>query len=317
MENKKWQEDFINDIPKESDDYFLMLTLSNGSISPILYKVVNGEIEHCNHLNDQVFKKYLDDWKEMTENGVHIFRYHNHQLAEHKLISHYNVELFNSNLCNLILFQEYGLYPVGDKDKEELQQSIKAEKIKDTLVYACYLNDTEKIMKCLEKANKGQLNKKLQYTGTPLGLCAQNDNLEAFKALVEKGADLSKTSLAYRPLRIAFQYSSDIVRYIYENHREQFIKEVSKDGFSIACHTTDVGLLELLRDLGCDMVGNKKQFPPLLNFADYNNTVGIQFLADNGVNMNVVNNYGQTALDRAKGKGNIEAIELLEKLMGI
>lgn len=38
------------------------------------------------------------------------------------------------------------------------------------------------------------------------------------------------------------------------------------------------------------MAGNKKQFPPLLNFADYNNTVGIQFLANNGVSMNIVNN---------------------------
>lgn len=67
--------------------------------------------------------------------------------------------------------------------------------------------------------------------------------------------------------------------------------------------------------MGCDMVCNKKQFPPLLNFADYNNVVGIQFLADNGVSMDVVNNYGQTALERAKGKRNTEAIELLEKLM--
>ena len=315
MENRNWYDDFINDIPREAEEYFLMLNLSSNSISPILYRVVDGEIEHCNHLNDEVFKKYSEYWKTMSDYGIHIFKYLNHKLSEHNLITHYNVEVDKSDVCKLLLFQEYGLYPVGDRDKEELKQSIKAEKIKDTLVYACYLNDTDKIMKCLEKANKGQLNKKLQYTGTPLGICAQNDNLEAFKALVEKGADLSKTSLAYRPLKIAFQYSPDIVRYIFENHKEQFVKEVSKEGFSIACHTTDISLLEIIRDMGCDMVCNKKQFPPLLNFADYNNVVGIQFLADNGVSMEVVNNYGQTALDRAKGKRNTEVIALLEKLM--
>ena len=317
MENRNWYDDFIEDIPKDAEEYFLMLTLTRNSISPILYRVVNGENEHSNHLNDEVFDKYLEYWKAMKDYGIHIFRYQNHKMTEHKLITHYNVELFDNEACQLILFQEYGLYPADEYDKEELKQSIKAEKIKDTLVYACYLNDTDRILKCLEKANKGQLNKKLQYNGTPLGICAQNNNLEAFRALAEKGADLSKISLADRPLKIAFQYSPDIVRYIYENFREQFVKEVSKEGFSIACHTTDVSLLELIRDTGCDMVCNKKQFPPLLNFADYNNVVGIQFLADNGVSMDVVNNYGQTALERAKARQNTEAIALLEHLMNL
>lgn len=102
------------------------------------------------------------------------------------------------------------------------------------MVYACYINDTDLILERVEKAGNAQLNKKFQYVGTPLGLCAENNNLTAFKAIVEKGADLIKISLCDRPLRIAFQYSPDIVRYIYENHREQFDKEVKKDGFSIA-----------------------------------------------------------------------------------
>lgn len=315
MNETNWQDVFINDIPRESNEYFLMLNLSKNSVSPILYKVVNGEIEHSNDLNTQVFNKYLNYWQAMTEYGLHIYQYINHSLNEHKLITHYNFELSNKSLCELTLFQEYNLYPANDTGKKELTNSIKAEKIKDTLVYACYLNDTDKIMSCLEKANKGQLNKKLQYVGTPLGICAQNNNLEAFIAIAEKGADINKASLAYRPLKIAFQYSPDIVKYIYEHHKDQFMKEVNQEGFSIACQTTDISLLEILRDLGCDMIGNKKPFPPLLNFADYNNIVGIQFLHDNGAKMDVVNNHGQTALDRAKKQGNVEAIDLLMKLL--
>lgn len=82
-----------------------------------------------------------------------------------------------------------------------------------------------------EGGKKGQLNKKMQYYGTPLGICAKNNNVDAFIAIVEKGADLNKVSLADRPLKIAFRYSPDIVFYIYENYREQFMKEIAKEGF--------------------------------------------------------------------------------------
>lgn len=311
-----WYEEFINDITRERDEYFLMLTVTENAHSPILYEVIDGEVKHCNQLNRKLTDKYFDDFQTITKPGVHIFRYQDHILSEQRVITHYNFELFNNNLCELLLFQEYGLYPVGDRSKAELQESIKAEKIKETLVYACYLNDTEKIMACLEKAKRSQLNKKMQYYGTPLGICAKNNNVEAFKAIVEKGADLDKVSLADRPLKIAFRYSPDIVFYIYENYREQFMKEIAKEGFSIACHTTDVRLLQLLKDHGCDMNCDRKQFPPLLNFADYNNVVGIRFLAEHGANLHVVNNYKQTALDRAKERQHEEAIQLLKELLG-
>lgn len=312
--DEKWYEDFINDITKETEEFFLTIRISPNVISPIVYKVVNGEIVHSNLLNEKVFEKYIKYWDTIKDYGLHIYRYVDKAFVEHKLIPYFNVELFDKDLCQLSLYQEYGLYPADEEDKEELKKSIKAEKIKDTLVYACYSNDMEKIMNYLEDANTSQLNKKLKCAGTPLGLCAKNNNLDAFVALVEKGADLNKVSLGERPLKIAFRHSPDIARYIYQNHREQFEKEVKKEGFSIALHTTDISLLEILRDMGCDMECNKKRFPPLLNFIDYNNVVGIQFLYDSGINMNIVNSYGQTAIERAMRSGNAEALALIEKL---
>ena len=65
MTHVRWQEEFIQDIPKDTDEYFLMLKLTYNSISPILYQVVNGELEHSNHLNDEVFDKFINDWKMM------------------------------------------------------------------------------------------------------------------------------------------------------------------------------------------------------------------------------------------------------------
>ena len=317
MSNNNWAENFIKDIPKKSDEYFLMVVRTSRSIAPILYEIKDGMAEHSNDLNDEIFDKYIQYWENNKETGLYIYRYINQSLSEHKIISHYNRELFDEELCYLVLNQEYGLVPVRECDKEQLKKSIKAEKIKDSLVYACYINDTNLILERVEKAGNAGLNKKFQYVGTPLGLCAENDNLVAFKAIVEKGADLNKTSLCDRPLRIAFQYSPDIVRYIYENHREQFEKEVKRDGFSIALYCKDRELLNLIKEMGCDMVCAKKQFPPLHNFADYNNTVGIQFLYDNGVSLDTLNVHGQTALERAERGGKKEAAELLRKLMNL
>lgn len=142
-------------------------------------------------------------------------------------------------------------------------------------------------------------------------MCKKN-NIVTFKAIAEAGATLGKVSLADTPLSIAFTYLPDIVKYIYTNFREQFDKEVLKKGFSLAIHTKDIELLQLLFDYGCDINCSGKPFPPLHNFADFNNIVGLKFFLDNGVDVNIKNQYKQTPIDRAKARNNQEAIDLLK-----
>lgn len=73
--------------------------------------------------------------------------------------------------------------------------------------------------------------------GTPLFICALHNDLESFKGIVEAGADLNKKSGGMTPLKCAMRYSSDIVRYIYENHIEQFDKEVKREVVGLAILT--------------------------------------------------------------------------------
>ncbi len=317
MENNRWYEKFMEDLSRDIKEYFLVVIVTSNSMQPILYEVIENEVSQSGQLDRKMFNKYFSDFEVTKERGVHIYRYQRNILVENKLIRFYNYELFSQDLSELLLFQKYGLYPREEDRKKILKKSIKAEKIKDTLVYACYLNDTDKILKCLENATKAQLDKRLQYYGTPLGICAENDNLIAFKAIIEKGADLNKTSLSERPLKIAFQYSPNIVYYIYENHREQFDKEVKCKGFLIAGYTTDIKLLELLKLSGCDMECDGKPSPPLHTFVDCYNMAGIQFLAEQGANLHIKNVHKQTALDRAKRYNNTEAIQLLEKFLAL
>lgn len=99
MLHYEWVNDYINIILKESEEYLVMLNLSYNFISSILYRVCNGKIEYNNHLDNNIFEKCQEYFKHMKEYGIHIFKYVCHKLYEHKIISHYNVELGYSEMC--------------------------------------------------------------------------------------------------------------------------------------------------------------------------------------------------------------------------
>ncbi|WP_240041434.1 ankyrin repeat domain-containing protein [Paenibacillus ginsengarvi] len=103
------------------------------------------------------------------------------------------------------------------------------------------------------------------------------------------------------------------MNYIRSVFPEVYQKEVEKKGFGIALHCTDEALLEGILQLGCDVNQEKKPFPPLHNFADLNNIIGIKFLLDHGANLECRNQYKQTALHRAIMRENVAAIEMLLK----
>ncbi len=247
----------------------------------------------------------------MRGRGILLIRVEADSVSSYKFIPLYNPELFTHDVFELILFQEYGVEPYDIERKQILKQSIKKEKIKETLAYACYENNTDKILKLVENAKLKDLDKKIAYCGTPLGLCARNNNIIGFTAIAGAGANVGKVSLADTPLEIAFTYSADIVKFICNNYREVFNKEVDKKGFSLAIHTKDTELLQLLFEYGCDINCNLKPFPPLHNFADYNNIAGLKFLIEHGADINTKNQYKQTPLDRAKAQNNQDAIDFL------
>lgn len=297
-----------------SSDAVVTVTKFAQSCSIGLYRVHEKEITSDNKAlsDNDMFQGLLEESYDNFLEGIHLFRFSDGQCVHQRHIAHFNPELLYKGAESLAIYQEYGLEPEGESGKKKLEEALKAEKIKNTLVYACYENDSAKIMQYLEdgKLNKAQLNKALELCGTPLILCAKNDNLEAFRAIAEKGADIGKKCCGDSPLKKALNHSYEIVRYIVENYREQFDKEVK--GFSDACYTRDVRVLQMLKDMGFDLCCEGQKFPPLHTFVDHENLVGVQFLLDNGVDINLKNKIGQTALERAKRNGLSEMIALLE-----
>lgn len=316
MERQEFMERFMKMAKECSGDGEAIVTVTNsgGQSCSQRFFVVEG--------NTVTYKGWLGqhpDYDNLVwaafdhfEHGIHLMRFSGGECIDKRHIRYFNPERLFTGETVLAIYQEYGLEPADERSKNYLAESIKAEKIKDTLVWACYIGDKELIKERLAdpKLKPAQLNKALKLAGNPLILCAKHNDLESFRAIAEKGADIAKkTAAEMSPLMTAFRCSYDIVMYIYENYREQFDKEV-KDFLCINTRS-DERLYPLLRDAGVDMVCEGGRFPPLHVFARNNNLFGLKFLLDNGVPVDILNNDKLTALQVAEQTGKQEAAELL------
>ncbi|MBK1813024.1 hypothetical protein JHL18_20580 [Clostridium sp. YIM B02505] len=142
----------LNDIAKITSlkDYCYIFENTSNSFTSGLYEITSGGVEYSNEtiLIFNEFGKRIRDI--LQREGILVFFALQGNKAKFKFITHYNKELFSNDLFELIIFQEYNLEPCNEQRRCILKQSIKAEKIKNTLVYACYENNTDKIMKALK-----------------------------------------------------------------------------------------------------------------------------------------------------------------------
>lgn len=317
MEREEFMERFMKMVKECAGDSEAIMTITNSggqSCSQHLYRVEGNTITSNNGalaFHDDHDDLILDVFKHF-KHGIHLLRFSGGECIDKRHIRWFNPERLFTGETVLAIYQEYGLEPTNEREKNYLAESIKAEKIKNTLVWACYIGDKQLIKERLAdpKLKPAQLNKALKLAGNPLILCAKHDDVESFKAIAEKGADIAKkTAAEMSPLMTAFRCSYDIVMYIYENYREQFDKEV-KD-FWCVNNYSDKRLYPLLRDAGVDMVCEGERFPPLHVYARNNNLYGLKFLLDNGVPVDILNKDKLTALQVAEQTGKTEAAELL------
>lgn len=302
--------DFVSEIVNEISisNYCYLINCTGNMMTSALHELSDAASEYHTSSID-IFRKFSDRFRDVFGPAGVILIYPCEGTHCFKIFSHYNLDLDVKYLFDLIIYQEFGVEPVDEWHKKKLQDSLKAEKIKNSLVYSCYLNDDEKILARLESTSQAQLNKAFDAF-TPLGFCVRHDNLEMFKALLAAGAKLDKkTVMGKAPLEYAFETSPQIVKYIYENHRKHFDEEVAKKGFSIAYHCKEPELLQLILASGSDIDCPGKPHPPLHSFADYNNLSGLTFLLDNGADPLTLNKQKQTVLDRTI---NVKVIELIK-----
>ncbi|WP_145410832.1 ankyrin repeat domain-containing protein [Paenibacillus xylanexedens] len=303
----------VNDPILSGQTYtYLILGTQNAFTSGYYRMIENQFFSYDGDMTIHLFDKYINKNTDIMQGkGVLCIRVSEGSLVEYGLVHDMNPEIYDMDVLELIVYQRYGLEPWEEDRKVVLQQSLKAEQVKDTLVFACYMNEMERIRALAANAKKSHLDKVLKNCGTPLQFCSRHNNLGAFQLLAEKGATVGKRALTRTPLEIAFEHSPDIVNYIQSDFPDVYTKEVGKKGFSIALHCTDGNLLEGILKFGSDMDQEGKAFPPLHNFADYNNVVAMRFLLNNGADQESRNDCKQTALHRAVSAENADVIKVL------
>ena len=296
---------------KLTQDFFFMMNKTVSLRYATVYETDKKEFKNLGNTDDDIFLEILNlmDSDEL-DNGIYSYYSIDKKVIHH---TNYNPELFWDDAMELTLYQTYAVTPFDAERKAQLEESLSQEKIKKTLVYACYLNSEDEVDLLLsKKITKGELNRDLKGKGTPLGLSIQENNTDLAKKLLELGADPKKKSFAYTPLELAFRYSDEMVLYFFDHFKEYFIKIVTQKGLVIAGLNQNAEIYKLLIDLGCDPLGKDPVFQMPHVFVDYNNLYGLQFLAEYGIDMKHKNKYKETAFERAQKQGKTELMNFLE-----
>ncbi len=293
-------------------NYIYLIERNSHSWTASFYNVKGELVEHENDITWEVFDLFRDEIGNDLQTGMYAIYPNEDDTLGLKYVRYYNPTISDHDLYELIIYQEFGFKPSEIERQEILKKTIKKEKIKQTLAYACYENNTPKIAELAKSVKATELDKPLAYNGTPLYLCIERNNFEGFKALAQAGANMTKKSMGTSPLELAFDYSSEMVKYIYENYKDVFKKEVEKKGFYLLKNSTDLSLFDLVKEQGADLNHYDKNFPHLHNFTDRNNLVGIKYCLDNGMDINEKDKQGRTALAKAILRGHKEAIEFLK-----
>ena len=216
------------------DDYILIMNTCN-TIRMDLYHVIGNEYTECfeESFNCVSAKPLYYEWDEhfrwmmVNDHIFRAYRYENGKLTETRDIDkkRYDPNIYRLCEMQMILRQEFGLEPQSAEAKAAFAAELaKAEALMQTLHYACYVNDTPAIIVRAKTASKADLNYVWDDVhGTPLILCARNNNPEGFKALAEAGADLQKGIRKYfYPLEEARMHSPAIMRYVLETYPDVF-----------------------------------------------------------------------------------------------
>ena len=211
----------------------------------------------------------------------------------------YNINWFNDinpergeKAMIFIAYEKFNIEPDKLKEKEQLKQLVVEERIKQSLVYAVYHRDANKLKELLP-ATKGELNRKMKKIGASLHIACTNGDFQIVKLLVQAKANINITDHNKdTPVLCAVRAGNrEISEYLIENGADVTLT----GGNHLNAGLVNRNILEYA--IYADMP---------VDFIDY--------LIEKGASPNHINGRNHTLFVEAAAAGRFEALKYFEKI---
>jgi len=311
----------------------------------IILKINEKNIENMTQLNIQ---DTIDDISEINIEIIKVLKENKDKLYdENNNHNFFNfIDLFEIiNKINMSKYENEALIFDDSRNnnkyiaKFNLQKSkeIRNEKNEDSntpLPLSCQHGNSEEVKILINEL--ADINSKNEYKWPPLHMACKNGNVGIIKLLLdEEAADInSKTNEGKTPLHIACEYNNKkAVELLLENQANEYIKDNNENlAIHIACKNGDENMVkEILKDMhlkGLDAIkkaqGSDQQQSKsiineqnaegwgLLHMACKNGSSDIvQYLLENGANIELTTNMNETPLYIACENGHLNVVKML------
>ena len=135
MEQVEFMERMMTMVKETSPKGEVVLVVKNSggqSCSERLYLIDGNNVKYTDAIMlHPDYDNLVWDFFEYFEHGIHLLRFSDGECIDKRHIRFFNPERLFGGIEYLVLYQEYGLEPTDERPKNELAESLKAEKIKD------------------------------------------------------------------------------------------------------------------------------------------------------------------------------------------
>jgi len=185
---------------------------------------------------------------------------------------------------------------------------------------AAQSGDNKNLQLLLDKGISVDITGKKDFEGqTALMSAANSNHLDTIKFLISCGANINATrNTGITALMLASKTGSEkVVEYLIQNGADiNLITNDGADAFIYATQYGNVPCAALLLEAGADINHMDKDGTALHNATREGQYDSAKFLLDKGIDYNLKNPKGETALDIAKKKDNKRIISLLQNAKG-
>lgn len=223
----------------------------------------------------------------------------------------------------------------------EIQNINKFNNIGLTKLHIAIKNqDINMIKKLIEQG--ADINIRAEYNYTPIQYACLSNNYEAVKILLENNANILNEELLHivcvlgnqRLLKLLIEYGCNVneldkygrtpaywavqednltcLKILYEQGANFSIKGENEETLLyFATGEKNIVIVQYLLNIGMKNDINDINFPPLILATNYNDKDMVKLLLDNGANINLKDNFGNTALTNSIYYANYEITKLL------